>query len=79
VSRYLIVLEKTEDGYSAYAPDIPGVAGVGSDVQDTMENMREGLELYIEEALSAGDPIPPPSATRAEYLDIEVPSTVSAS
>ena len=69
--RYLVVIEKTPDGYSAYAPDVPGVGTVGDTVADTLENMQEALELYFEVALERGQPLPPVSATQAGFVEVD--------
>jgi predicted RNase H-like HicB family nuclease len=29
VKKYLIIIEKTETGYSAYSPDVPGCGSTG--------------------------------------------------
>lgn len=69
--KYLIVIEKIDDGFSAYAPDVPGVATVGDTVIDTLENMQEALELYFEVALERGQPLPLVSATQAGYIEVD--------
>lgn len=69
--RYLVVLEKTSDGYSAYAPDVKGVGTVGDTIEDTLENMQDALELYFEVALERGEPLPQVSATEAGFLEVD--------
>ena len=69
--RYLIVIEKTDDGYSAYVPDVPGVATVGDTIEDILENMQEALELYFEVAIERGQPLPPVSAVQAGFIEVE--------
>ncbi len=66
-----MVIEKTLDGYSAYAPDVPGVGTVGDTVAGTLENMQEALELYFEVALERGQPLPPMSATQAGFVEVD--------
>jgi predicted RNase H-like HicB family nuclease len=69
--RYLVVIEKTDDGYSAYAPDVPGVATVGDTVEDTLENMQEALELYFEVAIERSQSLPPVSAVQAGFIEVD--------
>ena len=47
--QFLIVIEPTQTGYSAYSPDLPGCITVGDTVEQTREHMQEAIELYIEE------------------------------
>ena len=53
--EYLIIIEPTNTGYSAYAPDLPGCITVG----DTRTFMKEAISLYIDTLNDRGMPIPP--------------------
>ncbi len=57
---YLIIIEPTKTGFSAYCPDLPGCISVGDTVEQTRENMQEAIELYIEELIESGENIPLP-------------------
>ncbi|MDC0835295.1 hypothetical protein AY599_20450 [Leptolyngbya valderiana BDU 20041] len=46
--RYLIVIEKTETGYSAYSPDLPGCVATGQTRQEIEHNMREAIAFHLE-------------------------------
>ena len=39
--RYAIVIEKAEDNYSAYVPDLLGCIATGSSVSEVEEQIRE--------------------------------------
>lgn len=69
--RYLIIIEKTAEGYSAYAPDVPGVGTVGDTVDNALENMQEALELYFAVALERGQPLPSVSAVQADFVEVD--------
>jgi len=58
MEKYLVVIEKTDTGFSAFSPDAPGCITVGESVEDIIANMREALELYIEVAAEAGHDLP---------------------
>jgi len=45
--RFLIVIEKTENNYSAYSPDLPGCIATASTVEEVKKNMHEAIELHI--------------------------------
>ena len=60
---YVVVFEKTETGYSAYAPDLPGL-GVAGDTRAEVEQLiREGVEVYLEEISLRGMSIPQATTT----------------
>lgn len=43
-----MVIEKSETGFSAFSPDILGCITVGNNVERTIANMQEAINLYIE-------------------------------
>lgn len=67
--KYLIVIEETVNGYSAYSPDLPGCAAVGTSVEETERNMRQAVELHLEGLRAEGFEIPRPT-TRSSYVEI---------
>ena len=38
--KYLIVIEKSKTGFSAYSPDVPGCVSTGRTVEEIEQNMR---------------------------------------
>ena len=66
--RYAIVIEKTEENYSAYAPDLPGCVATGATPEETEEAMREAIRFHIEGLLEDGLPVPA-SESRLAYVE----------
>jgi len=62
MSRYLIIIEPTSTGFSAYSPDLPGCASTGKTRTQVAENMKEAIEFHLEGLREQGEPIPEPSA-----------------
>lgn len=67
--KYAVVIEKTPTGYSAYVPDLPGCVSVGGTRAEMDRNIREAIELYLDELREQGAPIPPPT-TDTEYVAV---------
>lgn len=67
--RYLIIIEATPTGYSAYSPDLPGCVAAAASSSDVERAMREAIELHLEGLRDAGLPIPV-GATSAAYVEI---------
>jgi predicted RNase H-like HicB family nuclease len=67
--RYAIVLEKNEQNYSAYVPDLPGCVATGDSLQETENLIREVIKLHIEGLLEDGLPLPEPTSV-VEYMDV---------
>lgn len=49
-----VVIEKDEQGYYAYCPELPGCQSQGADLDEVLANIREAIELYLE-TLSADE------------------------
>lgn len=47
IDKYLIVLEKSETGFSAYCPDVLGCIATGTTLEETTEEMRTALTLHL--------------------------------
>jgi predicted RNase H-like HicB family nuclease len=67
--RYAIVIEKAENNYAAYVPDLLGCVAIGTTVEETERNIREAIELHIRGMREDGLPIPEPSS-QVEYVRI---------
>jgi len=46
--KYLVVIEKTSTGYSAYAPDLPGCVATGAILDEVERGMHEAIEFHLE-------------------------------
>jgi predicted RNase H-like HicB family nuclease len=69
MKEYAVVFEKTETGWSAYAPDLPGLGVAGATFEETQQLMREGIEFHIEGLRADGEPVPEPT-TRVRGIAI---------
>lgn len=48
MKKYLIIIEKTETGYSAYSPDVPGCGSTGQTKEEVERNIQEAIQFHIE-------------------------------
>jgi len=52
--KYHVVLEKQEGGgYTAYIPELPGCISEGETEEEALKNIKEAMELYLEELKSS--------------------------
>lgn len=51
--RYAIIIEKSETGYGAYVPDLPGCVAVAETEAEVRELIREAIELHLGDQASA--------------------------
>jgi predicted RNase H-like HicB family nuclease len=69
--QYLIVIEKTETGYSAYSPDLDGCVATGPTKNEVEQNMREAIAFHVEGLRHEGYTVSPPSSY-STYIDVSV-------
>ena len=70
--KFMIVMEETETGYSAYSPDLPGCVATGSSREETEQNMYEAIEMHIAGLLEDGLSIPE-AKSFSEYIILKEP------
>jgi predicted RNase H-like HicB family nuclease len=69
MQRYLVVIEKANENFSAYSPDLPGWIATGKSRSKVTQNLTAAIEMHIEGLRQDGLPIPKPSS-KAEYVPI---------
>jgi len=65
--KYAVLFERTETGFSAYVPDLPGCVAAGPTFEETAELMRGAIQMHLAGMREDGDAIPEPR-TIAEYI-----------
>ena len=69
MSRYLIIIESTTTGFSAYSPDLPGCVAAAATRHEVEKEMHGAIEFHIEGLRLAGEPVPEPR-TEATYCEV---------
>ena len=67
--RYAIVIEKAENNYSAYAPDLPGCVATGVSLEEAGAEIREAIEFHLEGLREDGAQIPLPQS-RVDHVEV---------
>lgn len=62
MKKYLIIVEKSSNGYSAYSPDLPGCISTGHTREEVEANMREAIQFHIDGLKQEGYEVPEPSS-----------------
>lgn len=70
MKKYLIVIEKTSTGFSAYSPDLPGCVSTGATRDEVERNMQEAIEFHLEGLAAHGYPVPEPQ-TSSSYVEVK--------
>jgi predicted RNase H-like HicB family nuclease len=54
--EYAIVVERSESGFGAYGPDLPGCVAVGETEEDVRALIREAVEFHLDIVPQPQDP-----------------------
>jgi predicted RNase H-like HicB family nuclease len=70
MKRYLAILEHADDdSWSVYVPDLPGCTSFGETREKAARNVRDAVEIYLEELRSDGQE-PPEPTSEAEFIQV---------
>jgi len=60
MKKYLVVIEETGTGFSAYSPDLPGCIATGATQQEVEAEMQSAMQFHVEGLRMDGYPVPDP-------------------
>ncbi len=69
MSRYLIIIEETSTGFSAYSPDLPGCVATGATRAEVETEMHDAIEFHIDGLRQLGESIPAPRS-QASWCEV---------
>ncbi len=69
MKKYLIVIEPTKTGFSAYSPDLPGCISTGRTREEVEANMREAIAFHLDGLREEGQKVPEPQ-TYSAYVEL---------
>jgi predicted RNase H-like HicB family nuclease len=67
--RYAVVIERSETGFGAYVPDLPGCVAVGKTRDEVVDLIQEAIEFHIEGLKDDGHAVPEPTSS-IEFVDV---------
>ena len=67
--RYAVVVEKGENSFGAYVPDLPGCIAAGETKEEVLQLIHEAIEFHVEGLREDGEPVPEPSSS-IEYVEV---------
>ncbi|MBN2197420.1 MAG: type II toxin-antitoxin system HicB family antitoxin [Polyangiaceae bacterium] len=67
--KYLVVVEKTSTGFSAYSPDLPGCVAAAATREQLEAEMAAAISFHIDGLRTEGMTVPQPQSASV-YLDV---------
>lgn len=70
--RFSVIIEKDEDGYVASCNELQGCYTQGETYEEVIENIKDAIQLHIEDRIEAGEEIPQPQNVSLTLMDVAV-------
>ena len=67
--KYLVIVEKSENGFGAYVPDLLGCVAAAKTREEVVTLIQEAIEIHIEGLRESGEPVPQPTS-QSELVDV---------
>jgi predicted RNase H-like HicB family nuclease len=69
-NRYIVIIEKGINNYSAYSPDVSGCIATGKTLEKTITNMKSALKFHLQGMLEDGEELPQSQGFKS-YMEAE--------
>ena len=70
--RFAAVIEKDEDGYYAWCPELQGCYMSGDSFEEARANLLDAIRLHIEDRLADGEEIRIPQSINLTTIEVAV-------
>ena len=67
-----VVIEADEDGYFVSCPSVQGCDSQGETYEKAVENIKDAINLHIQDRLALGEDIPEPISVSLSLVEIAV-------
>jgi predicted RNase H-like HicB family nuclease len=70
--RFSVVIEKDEDSYTAFCPELQGCYAQGETYEEVLENIRDTIRLHLDDRIESGEKIPQAHLINLTTVDVSV-------
>lgn len=70
--RFSVVVEKDEDGYFAFCPELKGCYTQGETYEEGIENIKDAIRLHIADRVESKETIKPTENISLTSIEVEV-------
>lgn len=70
--RFSVVVERDNEGYFAFCPDLQGCYTQADSYEEVLENIKDAIRLHVEDRLSSGEEIPQADFISLTSLEVAV-------
>ena len=70
--QFSVVVEKDDDGYYVFCPELQGCYSQGGTFEEALKNIEDAIRLHIDDRLASGDPIPKTKSISVSLIEVNV-------
>ena len=70
--RFSVIIEKDQEGYFAFCPELQGCYTQGVTYEEALENIKDAIHLHVEDRLEAGEEIPQSESVSLTSLEVAI-------
>ncbi len=70
--RFSVVIEKDNEGYFAFCPELQGCYTQGSTYEEVLENIKDAIRLHVEDRIESGEEISQAESISLTSLEVAV-------
>ncbi len=70
--RFSVVIERDKQGYFGFCPELQGCYTQGDTYEEVLENLKDAIQLHVEDRLSSGEEIPQADSVSLTSLEIVI-------
>lgn len=68
MKQYLVIIEKENENYGAYVPDLPGCVAVGETQEEVSDLIKEAIEMHLAAMKEDNEAIPEPKSIPLQVM-----------
>jgi predicted RNase H-like HicB family nuclease len=70
--RFSVVIEKDNEGYFAFCPELQGCYTQGNTYEEVLENIKDAIRLHVEDKIESGEEISQAESVSLTSLEVAV-------
>ncbi len=70
--RFSVVVEKDEDGYFAFCPELQGCYTQGDTYEEAIENIKDAIRLHLEDRVESKETVKRTENISLTSIEVEV-------
>lgn len=72
VYHFAAVIEKDQEGYYAYCPELQGCYTSGNTFEEARDNLADVIRLHVEDRLASGEEIRTPESVNLTTIEVAI-------